>query len=168
MLDLSRIEAERLEFQQELVSLPSLVEDAVADMRQSYPDHVIQVVHEFDCNIHGDKNRLEQVVINLVTNAIKYSRDEYRVDIRIFQAGEKMVGVSIRDYGIGINKEDHEKIFERFFRVEGKAEQTYSGFGIGLFLVKNIVERHSGTVTVVSEIGKGAEFIFFLPIHSTG
>jgi PAS domain S-box-containing protein len=168
MLDLSRIEAERLEFQQELVSLHSLVEDAVADMRQSYPDHVIQVVHEFDCNIHGDKNRLEQVVINLVTNAIKYSRDEYRVDIRIFQAGEKMVGVSIRDYGIGINKEDHEKIFERFFRVEGKAEQTYSGFGIGLFLVKNIVERHSGTVTVVSEIGKGAEFIFFLPIHSTG
>ncbi|HSM63954.1 MAG TPA: HAMP domain-containing sensor histidine kinase, partial [Gillisia sp.] len=69
---------------------------------------------------------------------------------------------SVRDYGIGIDKVDYKKIFKRFYRVSGKNEETYSGFGIGLFLAKDIIERHNGTVLVKSKKGKGSEFIFTL------
>jgi signal transduction histidine kinase len=70
----------------------------------------------------------------------------------------------VRDYGIGIDNVDHEKIFERFYRAQGNKEKTFPGFGIGLFIASDIVRRHEGTISVKSEINKGAEFTFMLPI----
>ncbi len=164
MLDLSRIEAERLELQMQMISINTLVDDTIEDIRHSHAHHRIEVFHHFICNVRGDKNRLEQVIINLVTNAIKYSPDGNQIRVNIRQHMDKQVAVSIQDHGIGIDQKDQEKIFERFYRVEGKTQQSYAGFGIGLFLAKTIVERHGGSLAVESELGKGATFTFFLPV----
>ena len=165
MLDLSRIEAERLDLQNEEININTLVNEAVEDIRHSNTSHSIQILTDFNCTVYGDKNRLEQVIINLVTNAIKYSSEEYKIEIKIYKEQNNQVAVSIKDKGIGIDKKDHEKIFERFYRVEGAIEQTYTGFGIGLFIVKAIIERHSGSILVESEKGKGATFTFLLPVY---
>ncbi len=164
MLDLSRIEAERLELQTEIININTLVEEAIEDIRHSHTHHLIEISHEFICGVPGDKNRLEQVIINLVTNAIKYSADGNKIQVKIHRQCDNQVAVSVQDYGIGIEKKDQEKIFERFYRVEGKTQQAPAGFGIGLFLVKTIVERHGGALYVESEIGQGATFTFQLPV----
>jgi PAS domain S-box-containing protein len=163
MLDLSRIEAGKLELQQELFSLNALVKDTVDDISLTNPKHTIHLLFEFNCNMYGDRGRIEQVVINLVTNAIKYSANNNKVEVSIRKGERNMVLVSVRDFGIGIDKADHKKIFDRFFRVEGKMEQTFAGFGIGLFIAKEIIVRHNGYITVESEKGQGSVFTFAFP-----
>ncbi|MES2774882.1 MAG: ATP-binding protein [Bacteroidota bacterium] len=166
MLDLSRIEAGKLELKNELFNLTELVNEAVEDITHTNPKHTVNLYPEFPCNIYGDRGKIEQVVINIVTNAIKYSANGDKIDIWIRKANDNMVEVSIKDYGIGIDKEEHKKIFERFYRVNGKLEETYAGFGIGLFLANEIIERHNGSINIESEKGKGAVFTFTLPIAS--
>ena len=164
MLDLGRIEAGKMELKNELFNLSELVSEAVEDIVLTNPKHTVNFYPEFVCNIYGDRGRIEQVVINLVTNAIKYSANGDTIDVRIREAKNNLVEVSIKDYGIGIDKQEHEKIFERFYRVNGKVEETYSGFGIGLFLANEIIDRHNGFMNIESEKGKGAVFTFTLPI----
>jgi len=163
MLDLSRIEAGKLELQQELFSINALVKDTIDDISLTNPKHTIHLLLEFVCNMYGDRGRIEQVVINLVTNAIKYSDNNNKVEVSIRKGEKNMVLVSVRDFGIGIDKADHKKIFDRFFRVEGKMEQTFAGFGIGLFIAKEIIVRHNGYITVDSEKGQGSVFTFAFP-----
>jgi PAS domain S-box-containing protein len=164
LLDLSRIETGKLDLQTESFNLNELVTDVVQDMMHTNTRHQISVQHDYMCIMKGDKDRLAQVFINIINNAIKYSPNITDIDVRIFKADENHVAVSVKDYGIGISKAGQERIFDRFFRVEGKNEQTYPGFGIGLFIAKEIVERHSGTISVSSEKGKGSEFIVWLPV----
>ncbi len=164
MLDLSRIETGRLELKNEMLSLTGLVKEAIEDIGLTQPKHNINLHPYFDCNIFGDKSRIEQVVINLITNAIKYSVNSNKIDVCIRQAENNMVAVSIKDYGIGIDKTQHTKIFDRFYRVEGKVEQTFAGFGIGLFIANEIIERHNGFIRVQSQKGEGSVFTFTLPV----
>jgi two-component system CheB/CheR fusion protein len=84
------------------------------------------------------------------------------VEVWIRQSEKNRVSVSVKDFGIGIDKKDHEKIFERFYRAGGKEEQTFPGFGIGLFIAKEIIERHGGSISLTSEKGKGSVFTFTL------
>ncbi len=163
MLDLSRIEAGKLELQLELFSINTLVKDTVDDISLTNPKHTIHLLFDFVCNMYGDKGRIEQVVINLVTNAIKYSANSNKIEVSIRKGEKNMVLVSVRDFGIGIDKADHKKIFDRFFRVEGKMEQTFPGFGIGLFIAKEIIVRHKGYITVESEKSRGSVFTFAFP-----
>ena len=164
MLDLNRIEAGRLELQNGLFNLNELVMEAVEDIRYTNPKHPITIHHDFGCTIYGDRGRIEQVIINLLANAIKYSANNSKIEIRIYAVEKNQVAVSVKDYGIGIDKKEHQNIFERFYRVEGKVEQTYPGFGIGLFIANEIIERHSSTITIESEKGKGSIFTFILPV----
>jgi signal transduction histidine kinase len=99
-----------------------------------------------------------------LTNAIKYSPKTHSIEVDVQQPSQNIISISVRDQGIGIDKKDHEKIFERFYRVEGKTEQTYPGFGIGLFIASEIINRHNGTISVESEKSKGSTFTFTLPI----
>ena len=164
ILDLSRIETGRLELKNEILSLTGLVKEAIEDIGLTQPKHIIKLHPYFDCNIFGDKSRIEQVVINLITNAIKYSVNSNKIDVCIREAENNKVAVSIKDYGIGIDKTEHTKIFDRFYRVEGKVEQTFAGFGIGLFIANEIIERHNGFIGVQSQKGEGSEFTFTLPV----
>ncbi len=166
MLDVSRIETGQLELQNTLFSLNDLVTETVEDIRHTNAKHTITIQHDINCTVKGDRDRIEQVVINFVANAIKYSPDNTRIEVRIQHggAGKNQVAVSVKDEGIGIDSKEHKKIFERFYRVREENEQTYPGFGIGLFIAKEIIERHSGIITVESEEGKGSTFTFTLPL----
>jgi PAS domain S-box-containing protein len=164
LLDLSKIETGKLELNKEVFNLNELVIETVQDVLYTNPKHRINISHDFGCTVFGDKDRIGQVLINLLTNGIKYSPDSDKVDILIQQQGKDNVSVSVRDYGIGIDKKYHDKIFDRFYRVEGKLEQTYPGFGIGLFIAKEIIQQHEGSVYFSSEKGKGSVFTFTLAV----
>ena len=164
LLDLSKIETGMLVLNKELFHLNELVIETVQDILYTNSKHNINIFHDFECDVYGDKDRLGQVLINFLTNAIKYSPNDDKVEVWIRQSGKNSVSVSVKDFGIGIDEKDHEKIFERFYRVGGKEEQTFPGFGIGLFIAKEIILRHGGTIRLTSEKGKGSTFTFTLPI----
>ena len=128
--------------------------------------HTINLHHDFICTIYGDKDRIGQVIINFITNAVKYSPNNDKIEVQIHEPGKNQVAVSVKDYGIGSDKNEHQKIFERFYRVEGRTEQVFSGFGIGLFIANTIIQRHNGFITIESEQGKASVFTFTLPIIS--
>jgi signal transduction histidine kinase len=104
------------------------------------------------------------VLINLLTNAIKYAPNATNIAVACTIKNDR-ANISVKDEGIGISKLDQDKIFERFYRVEGKNEQTYPGFGIGLFIAAEILKKHNGNIQVESELGKGAVFSFSLPLY---
>ena len=163
LLDLSRIESGKLELNKTKFELSDLVEETVRDVRLTTSKHAIILNNEFLGKIYGDKDRIAQVLMNLLTNAIKYSPDADQVEVNMESEGKWAV-IQVKDYGIGIEKKNHQKIFERFYRVEGKSEQTYPGFGIGLFIASEIVHRHEGLISVESEKGKGSIFTVKFPI----
>jgi PAS domain S-box-containing protein len=164
LLDLSRIESGQLDLNVEEFSINELVIDVIQDVLHTSPSQQINLYHELNCRVQGDKDRIGQVVINLLTNAIKYSPGGEKIDVTIRRHETGQVGISITDYGIGIEQKFHEKIFERFYRAEGHEEQTYPGFGIGLFIARQIIQRHGGSIYVTSEKRKGSTFTFTLPM----
>ncbi|MBC7868345.1 MAG: PAS domain S-box protein [Gloeobacteraceae cyanobacterium ES-bin-316] len=166
MLDLSRLEENKLDLKKEKLLLNDLVNETVQDMQFTHSSHTIRVKHDFTATVDADKDRIQQVLINFITNAIKYSPDKNSIEVSIQKLDKNSVKVSVQDFGIGIAKTDQKRIFERFYRVSGDNEDHFSGFGIGLFIANQIIERHQGTISVESEIGKGAFFAFTLPLNN--
>ncbi len=112
--------------------------------------------------IHGDKDRIYQVIINLLTNAIKYSPNAKKVVISLTPL-ENKARVSVKDYGIGIKQAYLKKIFKLFYRVSTPEAVTYPGLGVGLYISNEIVKRHKGKFEVKSVYGKGSTFSFSIP-----
>ncbi len=164
MLDLTRIEEGKLELQKQQFSINELINETVQDIVLTNTQHKIKVSHDFHCEVYGDKDRIGQVVINLVTNAIKYSADSQLVRVSVEKSGEHEFAVRVKDEGIGIDEKDQKNIFKRFFRIGMENEETYSGFGIGLYLVKEIIQRHKGRIELKSERGTGSEFSFYMAV----
>ena len=165
MLDLSRIEQNELDLKKEKFSLNRHVKEIAEDLSYSNKDIEIKINHELECEVHADRDRIGQVIINFVTNALKYSPDNNQVNIRIFEAEKDKVGVCVQDFGKGIPDKELNNIFKRFYRVSGNKDDTYSGFGIGLYLSNEIIQRHNGNIYVKSEVGKGSEFTFVIPLN---
>ncbi len=163
MLDLTRIETGRLDLNKKPVDLNALVAEVVGDFQMTSPDRDITIDQTTELIAEIDRDKIAQVLINLVSNAIKYSPAESPVKISISKKDDH-INVSVTDQGIGINEKDHEKIFERFYRVEGRDEQQFSGFGIGLYLAQSNIERHGGKLTIESQPQKGSTFTFTLPL----
>ncbi|MDT0686028.1 PAS domain S-box protein [Autumnicola psychrophila] len=162
MLDLSRIEKNKLDLQKETFNLNNLIIETVQDINYTNTGHNIHITEDYNCNVYGDKDRIGQVLINLVTNAVKYSPFNPEIEVKINKVRDNKVSVSVTDFGIGIRKENQKKIFKRFYRVDGNNEETYSGFGIGLYLANEIIQRHSGSLKVKSEMDEGSVFTFTL------
>jgi two-component system, chemotaxis family, CheB/CheR fusion protein len=112
--------------------------------------------------VTADKERIEQVVTNLITNAIKYSPNNETILVKTDAVDHKLV-VSVSDKGIGIPVEFAEKVFDRFFRVSGPQMETFPGMGLGLYISEEIIRRHGGSITVESKTGQGSTFTFTLP-----
>lgn len=165
MLDLSRLEDSKLVFQNNIFNINEIVDETIQDIKHSRIGQRISIEHNFRCNINADKDRIGQVLINLVTNSIKYSSNDQPVEVKIDKGENNCVLVSVKDHGIGIPENDLDKIFNRFYRVTGENEDTYSGFGIGLFLSNEIIKRHQGSISVKSKIGEGSLFTFSLPCN---
>ena len=163
LLDLSRIESGKLELNKTSFNLEELIEETAQEAHHTSKRHKISIHHFFKGNIFADKDRISQVLLNLLTNAIKYSPNNDSIEISV-EGNDTFVYIKVKDHGIGINKKDHQMIFQRFYRVEGKSEQTYPGFGIGLFISNEIIQRHNGSIFVESNTDKGSVFTITLPI----
>ena len=164
LLDLSRIETGMLELKLEKFNLNELVIETVQEVLYTHSKHKIEIENDDVLEVVADRDRIAQVLINLIINATKYSPHCDRIVVRIFKDAN-LAAVSVKDFGIGICQEDRNKIFDRFYRAEGEYEKTFPGFGIGLYIAREIVHRHTGKIWVESEKGKGALFIFNLPIE---
>ncbi|HKV58397.1 MAG TPA: ATP-binding protein, partial [Ktedonobacteraceae bacterium] len=114
-----------------------------------------------------DQDRLGQVFINLLTNAVKYSPRADKVVVHLSQEKQQAI-VSVQDFGIGIDVSHHQKIFERFYQVTDPEERTYPGLGMGLYISSEIVERHHGRMWVESRKGNGSTFSVALPLVGEG
>jgi PAS domain S-box-containing protein len=157
LLDVSKIQAGRLEYRQETVDLDALLREIADTMQQTHPSHSILVHGAVQSGLLGDRDRLAQVFTNLLSNAIKYSPDAKTVEMDL-SASPETVTIRVRDHGLGIPREQREKIFERFYRAAGPQQRAIPGLGMGLYIVAEIIKRHGGTIVVDSEVDKGSTF----------
>lgn len=161
LLEVSRLQAGRLTMEMKKFSVDDLIDEIVGNTKLTAKHKIVRKGHT-EKLVKGDRERIGQVLTNLLANAVKYSPKADKVIVAT-STDKKSVIVSVQDFGIGIPKEYHEKVFDRFFRVTGADEKTYPGMGIGLHLCKEIVHRHNGEIWVKSEKGKGSTFSFALP-----
>jgi signal transduction histidine kinase len=163
LLDLSKIESGKLKFNKKLFLFEETLSSAVEMIRQTYPDYQIIRRGAADIQLYGDETRIEQVIINYLTNAVKYSPEnkEIHIDTSIDVDGRLLVRV--KDFGIGISKENQSHIFSKFYRVE-EAANRFQGLGIGLYICAEIIRRHEGEYGVESELGRGSAFYFSVPV----
>ena len=162
LLDAAKMEAGVLRLEREPVRLERIVEKVVAHRRALTPKHELRAEIAPDLPIaDADPVRVEQVITNLVENAIKYSTDGGPITVRVL--GGEMLTVSVSDEGVGIAPEHAERLFERFYRVEGALARATKGIGLGLYICKSLVEAHGGRIAVWSEPGRGSTFSFTLP-----
>lgn len=165
LLDISRIETGRVRFEPAPVKLGEVVADVVEAMAAHAQEQGLILTYEVDAGlpeVMGDRDRLYQVLTNLIGNAINYT-PEGSVTVDVTNVG-MAVQLSVRDTGIGIESEDIGRIFDRFYRADDPVVQEASGTGLGLPIVKMFVEMHGGRVWVDSEKGKGSTFTFILPV----
>lgn len=164
LLNVSRIEAGRaLDLNPKRVTLPPLVEKVVSVQRSYTHKHtlVTDVATELP-TIVADEDKVDQILTNLTNNAIKYSPNGGQITVKMTYENDEIL-CSISDEGLGIPKDHLPKIFDRFHRVDNRDTREVGGTGIGLYLVKHLVEAHGGRIWVESEVGKGSSFIFTLP-----
>jgi PAS domain S-box-containing protein len=162
LLDVSRIETGKLKLNKEKFDLTELIKDTVEGL-QATTEHKLIIENNGVKQVTADKYRIYQVLVNLITNAIKYSPPHKKILIRTEIDGEKSIVLSVKDYGIGIPIEKHAKIFERLYQVADLDQKTYPGLGLGLFITKEIVKRHNGNIWLKSSKGKGSTFFVTLP-----
>ena len=162
LLNVTKIELGQLAFQEEAFDLNEVVRETVEQIQMTTPKHTIHIEGSIRRHVWGDKERIGQVLTNLLSNAVKYSPQANSVIVRLTSEQEAAV-VSVQDFGIGIDTEHQANIFTRFYRVSDLEEKTYPGLGIGLYIAHEVVKRHGGDLTVVSEKGKGSVFRFTLP-----
>jgi PAS domain S-box-containing protein len=165
LLELSRAQSERLLLHRESISIEALVQDVVDRMKQQSSSHkfIIDVRSKLS-GVYADPVRLEHILRNLLENAVKYSPQDSQITVSIKPEKENIL-VAIKDQGIGISLHDQEKLFKPFERLSFSQTSTVKGIGLGLLVCKRLVEAHNGRVWVESEPGRGATFLFTLPLE---
>ena len=160
LLDVSKANSGKMKYNLEVIDFNKLVKETIDEMQVTFANHTFELKLVDSEKINGDKNRLGQVIINFISNAIKYSPKDCKIDI-FSEKTDKDITLSVRDFGIGIPLYDQPKVFSRFFRV---SENNYPGLGLGLYICKEIITGHSGTIYFTSKEGKGSTFSFSLPV----
>jgi PAS domain S-box-containing protein len=162
LLDVSKINAGKMVYNKSQFEFNQMLSDVVEAMQETTKDH--QLGFHTNCTIdyQGDQHRIEQVVVNLINNAIKYSPGGKKVIVRC-ELDERNIIVSIQDFGIGIAEEHLKGLFDRFYRVDNSSAR-FQGLGLGLFISAEIVKRHGGSFWIESKPGEGSTFSFLLPL----
>lgn len=166
ILSFSKIEANKREYQKQKLDLSDLVEDVM----NTYSYHLDSNGFEHDLSlgneqlpINADKEALIEVMVNLIDNAVKYSPETKKMEVKTFREDDFAV-VSVRDHGMGIAKNQLDKLFEKFYRVPNGDVHDTKGSGLGLSIVKHIIEAHEGRIKISSKPGEGSEFRVMLPL----
>lgn len=167
LLDVSNIESGKMKFNFQPFNIKQMIENTIENIGQIYPDYTIKKFGDLDIKVWGDEMRLEQVLINYLTNAIKYSPNNKEIHVETVITDDANVQVSVRDFGIGIPASKTPKLFEKFYRVE-QAGYSFQGIGMGLYICAEIVKRHRGEFGVESIINKGSKFYFRIPLLKDG
>ena len=132
-------------------------------MQHTTDKHVLIQNLDTTTQIKADRERIGQVIMNFLSNAIKYSPEADKIIIKTHLAKDS-IDLNVQDFGIGLKEEDCGRIFERFYRVGGDTQNTYPGLGLGLYICAEIIKRHNGKIWVESTEGKGSQFHFSLPL----
>ncbi|HWD89763.1 MAG TPA: PAS domain S-box protein [Mucilaginibacter sp.] len=162
LLDVSKINAGKLNYAQEPVNLADIVASCMENALNIYPSFEFIVENELELKVKGNAERLEQVMMNFLSNAVKYSKDDKRIIVKTSR-NDGWGRVSVTDFGIGLSKEQQPRIFDRFYRVDDRKYMT-GGLGMGLYISAQIISTHVGTIGVESEFGKGSTFHFDLQL----
>jgi signal transduction histidine kinase len=162
ILEFSKMEKGKPEYHFARTNLSSILKESMQEMNYWFEKEHFEVITELDETIFAefDPEKMKQAISNLLSNAIKYSADTKKVFIRLFRKSDE-VCIEVEDRGIGIPEDQLSRIFEQFYRIEQK--ESISGTGLGLTVVKEIIEAHKSLVSVTSEIGKGSKFSVILP-----
>lgn len=166
LLSLSRIEASTFKLQLVEFNLIEIMES----IKQEFENHLKKknlelIIHanKKDLAVIADRDKIYQLILNLVSNAIKFTYDNTCIEVKVsFHEKDDFFMIIVKDHGMGVSKEDQQKIFEKFIRIEN-AVHTIPGTGLGLSIVKSIVERHQGEIDIKSAVGKGTSFVVKIP-----
>lgn len=168
ILDMAKIDTGTIELNKEKIDLHKFIQNIESFISSQFKDKGI----EFTCSvddrlnyINVDERKTRQIILNLLSNALKFTSEGGKVDLTITDVGDRKFKVSVSDTGIGINKQDIDKIFKEFYQLENTKNKAIGGVGIGLSIVKRFVEIQGGKIKVVSEPEKGSSFWFVLPIE---
>jgi signal transduction histidine kinase len=167
-LELAKMEAGKMEMYFEEICIPDLINDILEIIRVSAIQHNVILKKEFDreiLSINADRRSLRQILFNLISNSIKFSKSEGGVITVSTKRENDMVRISVADNGIGIRTEDLPKLFQKFEQLDSGISRKYEGTGLGLAITKQLVEMHGGKIWVESKYGEGSTFIFLLPIE---
>jgi PAS domain S-box-containing protein len=162
LLDFTKIQNGQLLYDEAFFDFNDLVQETVNDMQKTSYSHEIKNNPISDAFVFGDRNKISQVLTNLISNAIKYSPDSEEIIISTSTYGNG-VELSVRDFGIGIPAEDLQNVFKQFYRVSGESQSTFPGMGIGLYICSEVITRHGGKIWVESIMGKGSIFYAWIP-----
>ena len=165
LLDVSRIESGRLELRVVDVDLPELVAEVMRRHQLMATKHDLRLHYDPDrkLNVRGDRDHLEQVLNNLIGNAMKYSPDGGAIEVTVSRAGEQEIEFSVVDHGIGIRPAELARVFGLFYRSPDRNARDVGGMGLGLYITKEIVDRHNGRIWAESDVGHGTTFHVALP-----
>jgi signal transduction histidine kinase len=167
ILDLSKIEAGRMDLDLASFDLPTAISNALTLVRERAQRHGLELRLEVDARIgefRADERKVKQILLNLLSNAVKFTPQGGRVDVSAKLDTDK-VEIAVRDTGVGIAAEDQAAVFEEFKQVGRDYTRKAEGTGLGLALTKRFVELHGGAISLHSEIGKGSTFSFTLPVR---
>jgi two-component system phosphate regulon sensor histidine kinase PhoR len=162
LLDVRKIQAGKLHFSQYPLSVNELISNCAENAGYMFPDYNIIYKPGVDINVNGNTERLEQVIMNLIHNAVKYSPLNKDIILSFIKEGSQ-VRISVTDYGIGLSANQNDKIFERFYQIDGQSFMA-GGLGMGLYISMEIIKNHKGTIGVQSRINKGSTFYILLPL----
>jgi two-component system sensor histidine kinase VicK len=163
-LNVGRLEAGQIHIDKKHFDMAVLVKEVEESLVPEATTHQIVFAPTEETWVNIDNDKIEQVINNFISNAIKYSPLHTTIQITCLRLGTN-VRVAVKDEGMGVRLEDQAKLFDRFYRVEGQETLSIAGFGIGLYLCKEIIDRHGGNIGVQSTMGKGSTFWCELPIH---
>jgi signal transduction histidine kinase len=162
-LDESLIQSGQVTFNPELFQINELLDEVIADMRLLNCQCQLVLKSGAQAQVYADRDKIAQVLYNFLTNAIKYSPGKNTLRMTSTVTGNR-VQIAVKDFGMGIKKADQFKIFNQFYRVENEATEGICGYGIGLFIAKQIILQHGGLIWVESEENRGSTFYFTLPL----
>ncbi len=163
LLDVTKINSGRLQFNPTRFDFNKMVSETIEEMQRTTEKYLLQEELDSTGDVFADRDRIGQVIINFITNAMKYSPDANRIIITAARHDNEMV-LSVRDFGIGIHADSQQRVFEQFYRVSGDNQHTFPGLGLGLYISSQIVQREGGRIWVSSQIGEGSTFSFSLPV----
>jgi two-component system, sensor histidine kinase and response regulator len=165
LLDISKIESGKMKLEMKSFDLGRMVDNTIDMIHQTYPGYEFIRKGTLKVNVLGDETRLEQVLQNFLSNAVKYSPDNKKVIIHSELLPGHRAKIGIQDFGIGISKEEQQLVFDKFYRT-AESSNNFQGLGLGLYISADILQRHNADFGVESEPGKGSTFYFSLPYNN--